>query len=79
MPGWLSGLAARLGRYALAAGAVLGALWWVRRDAAHDARQQDRAEALEETTHVQDRMLSAGADRPRGRAGLARRLRDGRF
>lgn len=57
--------------------AVLSAAWWLRRDAASDARTETRAEALEqqETSRAQGDAAARDAER----AGAERLLDAGRF
>ena len=81
MPWPLSLLASDAGRRALlilaALLAVLGGLWWLRRDAADDARTEIRAETLEqqELSRAQGDAAARGAER----AGARSLLESGRF
>ncbi|KFI32655.1 hypothetical protein CG51_00825 [Haematobacter missouriensis] len=54
---------------------ILGA----RRSGEQAGRAAERLQHTERTNDALRRMLEAGADRPRDRDDLARRLRDGRF
>lgn len=50
-----------------------------RRSGEQAGRAAERLQHTERTNDALRRMLEAGADRPRDRDDLARRLRDGRF
>lgn len=63
---------------ALAAAMVLFTLG-ARRAGERAARTAERLQRSERTSHVRQKMLEAGADRPRDRADLAERLRKGGF
>lgn len=65
--------------WAVTAGAILLFLTNLRRAGERTGRLAERLETLERTNAIQRRMLEAAADRPRDRADLAQRLRDGRF
>lgn len=65
--------------WAATAGAILLFLTNLRRAGERTGRLAERLETMERTNAIQRRMLEAAADRPRDRADLAQRLRDGRF
>lgn len=65
--------------WAATAGAVLLFLSNLRSAGERTGRLAERLETMERTNAIQRRMLEAAADRPRDRADLAQRLRNGRF
>ena len=65
--------------WAATAGAILLFLTNLRRAGERTGRLAERLETMERTNAIQRRMLEAAADRPRDRADLAQRLRDGQF
>jgi len=65
--------------WAATAGAILLFLTNLRRAGERTGRLAERLETMERTNAIQRRMLEAAADRPRDRADLAQRLRDGKF
>ena len=65
--------------WAATAGAILLFLTSLRRAGERTGRLAERLETTERTNAIQRRMLGAAADRPRDRADLAQRLRDGQF
>ena len=71
--------ARRAALWAATAGAVLLFLTNLRRAGERTGRLAERLETMERTNAIQRRMLEAASDRPRDRADLAQRLRDGRF
>ncbi|TRW92125.1 hypothetical protein FNJ84_21205 [Paracoccus sp. M683] len=60
-------------------GAVLLFLLNLRRAGEQAGRAAERLQDMERTNDALQRMLEAGADRPRDRDDLAERLRGGRF
>ncbi|MBW7057553.1 hypothetical protein KY389_12755 [Paracoccus bogoriensis] len=65
--------------WAATAGAILLFLTNLRGAGERTGRLAERVETMERTNAIQRRMLEAAVDRPRDRADLAQRLRDGRF
>ncbi|MFC0810805.1 hypothetical protein ACFHYO_01580 [Paracoccus panacisoli] len=66
-------------RYGAVGFSVLLFLLALRRSGERTGRLAERLETTEKTNDVQRRMLEAAARRPRDRAELADRLRNGRF
>ena len=66
-------------RYGVTAFAILLFLLALRRSGERAGRLSERLETMEKAHDVQRRMFEAAARRPRSRADLAERLRDGRF
>ncbi|WCR18663.1 hypothetical protein [Paracoccus alcaliphilus] len=61
------------------AAAILLFILGTRRTGEKAGRAAERLENLERTNHARQRMLEAGADRPRDRDDLLERLREGGF
>ena len=59
--------------------AILLFTFGARRSGETAGRAAERLQQIERTSDALRHMLEAGADRPRDRADLAERLRDGRF
>jgi hypothetical protein len=66
-------------RYGAIALAIVLFLLSIRRAGERAGRLAERLETTEKVNNVQRQMLEAAARRPRDRAELAERLRDGRF
>jgi len=65
--------------WAATAGAILLFLTNLRSAGERTGRLSERLETMERANAIQRRMLEAAANRPRDRAELAQRLRDGQF